>query len=83
MTRGSQTISETTQEAKHLRTNLAARGEAISQAQALERVAQSQGFGSHSDPKATSTARSKSDGEGQALLLFCDPGSTENPSWST
>jgi hypothetical protein len=44
MTRDLPTISEAKQEAKHLRATLAEQGEAISHAQALERVAQRHGF---------------------------------------
>lgn len=44
MTRDLPTISEAKQEARHLRATLAEQGEAISHAQALERVAQQHGF---------------------------------------
>jgi hypothetical protein len=44
MTRDLPTISEAKQEAKQLRATLAEQGEAISHAQALERVAQRHGF---------------------------------------
>jgi hypothetical protein len=44
MTRDLPTISEAKQEAKHLRATLAEQDEAISHAQALERVAQRHGF---------------------------------------
>lgn len=44
MTRDLPTITQAKQEAKHLRATLAERGEAISHAQALERVAQRHGF---------------------------------------